>query len=58
MNIICVWPSGEWCWKENLEEHLMPPCAMSDDFQTFDVGDSDNNQIEDFVVLVNEGEVA
>ena len=30
---IAVWPDGTWCYGEDLEDYLNPPCAMSDDFE-------------------------
>lgn len=57
MNIICVWPDGNWCWRDDVEEFLMPPCSMSDDFMEFDVSGSTEEEIEEFVVMINNGEI-
>lgn len=27
-----VWPDGTWCFRDELEEFLSPPCAHSDDY--------------------------
>ena len=30
---VYLWPDGTWCFEEDLEETLMSPCTMSDDFK-------------------------
>lgn len=32
-NDLCLWPDGTYCSLDEVEEMLMPPCAMSDDFE-------------------------
>jgi len=30
---VAVWPDGVWCWEDEVEEMLQPPCAKSDDYK-------------------------
>lgn len=30
---LCVWPCGDWCRMEDIEEYMASPCAKSDDYK-------------------------
>ena len=48
---ICVWPDGEWCFEEDLEEALR---NKSDDYMELLVStDMDEDAIEEYVVHIN-----
>lgn len=46
---IAVWPDAEWCYVDELEAQLMPPCAKSDDYIVLNPGICTEDQIQDFV---------
>jgi len=53
---IAYWPSDDWCSIEGAETY-MRVLGLSDDYVVTDVPIGwDDNQIEEFVTLVNRGE--
>jgi hypothetical protein len=42
--VVCIWPCGTWCLREDVEEYMRSPCAMSDDYKEVHIDSNEAKQ--------------